>query len=168
MAIERLLKNISLFVDGRGYAGKVDKFTPPKLTLKTEEFRAGGMDAPVEVDMGMEKMEATLALSGIDREALKLFGLAKGAMTPITLRGASQGEDGSVEAAVITMRGRIKDVDWGEWEPGAKAPCTLMAALRYYKLEVGAETIHEIDVENMIRIIDGTDQLAELRSALAL
>ena len=46
MTVIRLLKNINLFIDGRGYAGKVDEFDPPKLTIKTEEFRAGGMDAP--------------------------------------------------------------------------------------------------------------------------
>ena len=34
MAIARLLKNISLFVDGRGYAGEMDQFDLPKLTVK--------------------------------------------------------------------------------------------------------------------------------------
>ena len=43
MAIElpRVLKNMNLFVDGRGYAGRVDEIQLPKLTLKTEEHRAG-------------------------------------------------------------------------------------------------------------------------------
>ena len=49
MSIEtpRVLKNMNLFVDGRGYAGRVDEIELPKLTLKTEEHRAGGMDVPV-------------------------------------------------------------------------------------------------------------------------
>ena len=34
-----ILKNMSLFVDGRGYAGNVDELNLPKLALKTEEFR---------------------------------------------------------------------------------------------------------------------------------
>ena len=52
MAIElpRVLKNMNLFVDGRGYAGRIDEIQLPKLTLKTEEHRAGGMDLPVEID----------------------------------------------------------------------------------------------------------------------
>ena len=41
-------------------------------------------------------------------------------------------------------------------------------ALRYYKLEIDGETIHEIDVENMTRVINGTDQLAARRRALGL
>lgn len=168
MPVQRLLKNISLFIDGRGYAGKVDEFDPPKLTVKTEEFRAGGMDAPLEVDMGMEKLEAGLTLSGVDSGALKLFGLTTGSFAPMTLRGASQGETGEVEAAVIQLRGQVKEVDWGTWTPGEKAPVKLMVGVRYYKLEIAGEIVHEIDVENMKRVIDGTDQLAELRSALGL
>ena len=61
MSIEtpRVLKNMNLFVDGRGYAGRVDEIELPKLTLKTEEHRAGGMDVPVLIDLGMDKMEST-------------------------------------------------------------------------------------------------------------
>ena len=41
MAIElpRVLKNMNLFVDGRGYAGRIDEIQLPKLTLKTEEAK---------------------------------------------------------------------------------------------------------------------------------
>ena len=39
----KILKNFNLFVDGRGYAGKAEEVTPPKLSLKTQEFR-GGID----------------------------------------------------------------------------------------------------------------------------
>ena len=39
-------KNFSLFVDGRGYAGNTDEANMPELSLQTEEYRAGGMDAP--------------------------------------------------------------------------------------------------------------------------
>ena len=169
MPAARLLKNINLFVDGRGYASRVDEFDPPKLTIKTEEFRAGGMDMPVEIDQGMEKLEATLTLSGIDSESLKLFGLTGGNFTPVTLRGGSEDVDtGAVEPAVIHLRGQFKEVDYGTWKPGEKVPVKLMVAARYYKLEVGGETIHEIDPQNMVRIIDGTDQMAAMRAALGL
>ena len=68
MAIElpHVLKNMNLFVDGRGYAGRVDEIKLPKLTLKTEEHRAGGMDIPVELELGMDKLEAELTISDFD------------------------------------------------------------------------------------------------------
>ena len=168
MPVAKLLKDINLFVDGRGYMGKVDEFDPPKLTVKTEEFRAGGMDMPVEVDMGMEKLECKVVISKADRESLKLFGLTQGSSTPVTLRGSQEGEDGAVEAVAHHVRGRIKEVDWGTWKPGEKGPCTLMVAGRYYKLEVDGDTVIEIDPVNMVRIIDGTDQLAARRAALGI
>ena len=127
------------------------------------------MDMPVKVDMGMEPMEAKLVLSGIDRDSLKLFGLSAGSFTPVTLRGATQNDNtGEIESAVIHMRGQCTKVTWGTWKPGEKAPPELMFSPRYYKLEIAGETIHEIDIENMVRIIDGTDQLAKMREALGI
>jgi phage tail tube protein FII len=41
-------------------------------------------------------------------------------------------------------------------------------AVRSYKLEIASETLIEIDVENMKRIINGTDQLESLRTAMGI
>lgn len=164
----KILKDISLFIDGRGYAGDIEEFEPPKLALKTEEHRGGGMDAPVEVDMGMGALTAGITLSHAAADALKLFGLGPGSWTPLTLRGSQESETGEVEAVIYSLRGRFKEADPGTWKPGEKAPLKMMMALRYYKLEIGGETIHEIDVEGGKRVIDGTDRLAERRRALGL
>ena len=61
--LPKILKNFNLFVDGRGYAGRVDEITLPKLTIKTEEFQGAGMSAPVEIDLGMEKLEMDMRFS---------------------------------------------------------------------------------------------------------
>ena len=168
MPTKDILRNINLFVDGRGYAGRVDEIELPKLTIKTEEFRAGGMDAPTELDMGLEKLETTLTISGIDREVVKLWGVYTSASTPLTVRGALVDEDGTVTPVEVRMRGKVKELDFGTWKPGEKVPLKWMLALRYYKYTQGGEVIHEIDVENMIRIVDGTDQLQAQRKALGI
>ena len=168
MAIESVLRDINLFVDGRGYAGKVMEFTLPKLTVKTEEYRAGGMDAPVELDMGMEKLECDFSLDSVDRDALRAWGLVESEKPPLTFRGALQDKDGTVRAVIVRTRGVIKEVDYGSWKPGEKATLKFMAAVDYYKLEIDGETIHEIDIENYTRIVNGTDQVAARRAALGL
>jgi P2 family phage contractile tail tube protein len=71
--IPKILKNFNLFIDGRGYVGKVEEVNPPKLNIKTEEFRAGGMDSPVMVDMGVEKLEGSFTLLEYDKDVLKQF-----------------------------------------------------------------------------------------------
>lgn len=78
MAARDILKNFNLFVDGRGYAGNVSEYTPPNLAVQTEDHRAGGMDAPIALDMGMEglrrpssspPMISTCCRSGASRKA---------------------------------------------------------------------------------------------------
>ena len=88
----KVLKNMNLFIDGRGYAGRVDEIELPKLALKTEEHRAGGMDVPLEIDLGMEKLEATLTLSDYDPELFKLYGMVANDSVAITIRGAIQAQ----------------------------------------------------------------------------
>lgn len=168
MAARDVLKNLNLFVDGRGMAGQVEEVTLPKLALKTEEFRGGGMDAPVELTMGMEKLEAEFSVINYDKNVLALFGVAEGNFVPFVLRKALESFDGGVTPVVITMRGKIKVIDFGTSKPGEKATIKYSIALNYYKYEQGGETIHEIDVENMVRIINGVDALAAQRAALGI
>jgi len=166
--LDDILKNMNLFVDGRGMAGNIEEITLPKLTSKTEEFRNGGMDAPIEVEMGMEKLEADFTLTAFRKEVLSLWGLATGNIKPLTIRGSLSSEDGKETGVIINLRGMIKEVDMGSWKPGDKSVTKFAVALRYYKLTVGGQVIHEIDVPNMIRIIGGVDQLATTRANLGL
>ncbi|MGI1678975.1 MAG: phage major tail tube protein [Cellvibrionaceae bacterium] len=159
---------MALFVDGRGFAGNVEELTLPKLTLKTEEFRNGGMDAPIEVEMGMEKLESEFTLTRFDKNVLKLFGLAPGQLTPLTIRGAVISDDGTQTAVVVNLQGIVREMDPGNWKPGEKATLKIMMALRYYKLTHGGDVVHEIDIPNMVRTIGGVDQLSAVRSALGI
>jgi len=161
----KVLKNFNLFVDGRGYAGRAEEVSPPKLTIKTEELRAGGMDAPAAIDMGMEKLEAGFSLVEYDPELLKQFGLVSGNGVQLTLRGALV-DDTTTTPMVISLRGMFTEVDMGKFKAGDKAVMQCAVACRYYKLEIGGKTIVEIDVDNMVRNIDGIDKMAEVRAAL--
>ncbi|ONF43271.1 phage major tail tube protein [Marinobacter lutaoensis] len=166
--LDDILKNMALFVDGRGYAGNVEELTLPKLTLKTEEFRNGGMDAPIEVEMGMEKLECEFTLTRFDKQVLKLFGLAPGQLTPLTIRGAVVSDSGTQTAVVVNLQGIVREMDPGNWKPGEKATLKVVMALRYYKLTHGSEVVHEVDIPNMVRTIGGIDQLAAVRNALGI
>ncbi len=166
--LDEILKNMSLFVDGRGYAGNVEEVSLPKLALKTEEFRGGGMDAPMDIDMGMEKLEAEFTLTKFDRDVLKLFGLSPGRVTPLTMRGHIESEDGTAAAVIVNLRGKVREIDFGNWKPGDKATLKASLSLSYYKLTHSNEVLHEIDVAGMKRIIGGIDQLAATRASLGL
>ncbi|MCL2829433.1 MAG: phage major tail tube protein [Betaproteobacteria bacterium] len=166
--IPQVLTNMNLFIDGKGFAGDNVSLTLPKLKIKSEDHRAGGMDAPIKVDLGMEAMEASFALAGMSQDALKFFGLADQAAFSGAFRGAYKNTKGETVAAVATLRGQLQEVDHGDWKPGDKAETKMTAALEYYKLEISDKAIYEIDVPNMVRIIDGKDQLADVRKALGM
>lgn len=168
MAARDVRKNLNLFVDGRGYAGQIEEFNPPKLALVTEDFRAGGMDAPIELTMGMEKLEADFSLISYDKDVLSLFGVAEGSLVPFVAREALESFDGTVTPVVHTMRGKIRELDPGTSKAGDKPSLNVAMALTYYKLQHGDTTVIEIDVENMVRSINGVDALAGIRNALGL
>ena len=168
MAARDVIKNQTLFVDGRGYAGQLSEVNPPKLTLKLEEFRGGGMDLPIEITMGMEKLTADFTLISYDRDVLALFGVREGTTVPFNIREVLESFDGTTTSVVHTMRGKITELDSGTHKPGEMVPLKVAVSLTYYKQVHGGVTVHEIDPANMVRVIDGVDQLAEQRRALGL
>lgn len=168
MTARDIRKNFNLYVDGRGYAGQVEEFTPPALTLQTEEFRAGGMDMPVAVTMGMEMMECSFSLKSYDRDVLSMFGVVEGSQVPLVVREALESFDGTVTAVVRTMRGKITELDEGTSKPGEIPLLQVTMNLTYYKMQHGDRVVHEIDAENMVRTINGNDALAAIRGALGM
>ncbi|NWA04814.1 phage major tail tube protein [Pseudomonas gingeri] len=166
--IPETLSNLNLFVDGVSFQGDVPSLTLPKLTLKMDEHRGGGMDVPVELEMGMEKQEAAFTTTGVRRESLKFFGLADGSAFNSVFRGAYKGLKGKITPVIVTLRGALKEVDMGDWKAGEKAEIKHSVALIYYKLEVDGRVVYEIDALGMKRVINGVDQLAAQRQALGL
>ena len=165
--IPRVLKNFSLFIDGRGMAGLIQTMTLPTLTTKMEEFRGGGMDAPIELDMGMEKLEGTFELAEYNPDVIALFGLAS-ADTQLTARGAIRSDGEPAVAVVVNMTGNIKEMDPGDWAAGDMSTGTFTYSIRYFKLTVGGRELVEVDKVNMIRRIDGVDQLESIRTAIGV
>jgi Bacteriophage tail tube protein len=168
MAARDIRKNLNLFVDGRGYAGDIDEFNAPKLSLTTEDYRAGGMNAPIKLDMGMEAMDTDFALHSYDADVLALFGVAPGSDVQFVAREVLESADSTTTPVVHTMFGTITEYDPGTSKTGQLESLKITMSLNYYKLEHGARTIQEIDIPNMIWVVDGVDRLAAQRAALGI
>lgn len=165
--LPRFLRNFTAFVDGRGQAGSIDELTLPTLELNTEEHRAGGLDVPVEIDLGMALIELSMVLSSYDYENFSAFG-ALNAGVPLTVRGAIQRQGEAPQGVIIRMVGSAKTIDRGNWSAGSKATKTVTFTLtKYQEVINGVEAVF-IDAENMIRRINGVDQLAGQRLVLGL
>lgn len=163
-----IVRNFAVHVDGQPKRGTGDQLSIPALRLKTEEFRGGGMDIPVDLDLGMEKLEASWRQNNFDNQPYMLFGLAPGNLIPLTFRGHLHGENGTQRPVIINMRSLITEVDPGSWEPGSKTEQNVTVNPHYLKITHGEYVIVEIDPYNSRRIINGVDQLANMRVNLGL
>lgn len=88
--IPEVLVNTNLFVDGISFSGDVPSMTLPKIVVKTDEYRGGGMGGSIEMDMGLEKMEAGFVTTGVRRESMKFVGLADQTACNTVFRGPSR------------------------------------------------------------------------------
>ncbi len=169
MALPRKLKNMNLFNDGNSYIGQVTEVVLPKLKRKMEEYRAGGMNGPVQIDLGFEALEIEWTCGGLMREVLTQYGITKHDGIALRFAGAYQREDNAaVDAIEIAMRGRHQEIDFGTAKLADDTNFKVTSALSYYKLTINGEILIEIDCVNFIENVNGSDRLADVRRAIGL
>jgi uncharacterized protein len=169
MALPKKLKAFNLFQNGENYRGEVTEVTPPKLTRKMEDYRAGGMNGPIGIDFGNEKIVLEWTCGGIMRSALEQYGIMKHDGVQLRFAGAYQAEDSARPDAVeIVVRGRHTEIDFGNGKAADDTAFKVSTQCSYYKLTINGTTIIEIDFINMVEKVDGEDLLASVRNAIGL
>ena len=166
--LPKTIKNFNLFIEGGSYMGRAEETVLPKLTRKMEEYRGGGMNAPMEIDMGSEKLEAEFTLREFSEDVLLQYGVVDSAGVALRFRAAAQRDDasGNTDAIEVVMRGRWRELDMGTVKSGDAANMKVAMAITYYKYIVNGETLIELDSLNMIEKVGENDRLAEQRKAL--
>jgi P2 family phage contractile tail tube protein len=164
--IPRVIKNFNLMVDGVGFAGKVSEVTPPALVMHTDEHRAGGMDAPADIAMGMERLDLKFTMEEHSPILFRQFGLVDGLAVSAIFR-AAKADDTVVEPYIIYCRGRYKDLTSSAIKVGDKSPLTATINCRYYRMMQNGVELAEIDIDNFVRRIAGVDQLTAERNAIS-
>lgn len=169
MALPNALKNFNVFNEGQSFMGIIEEVKLPKLSRKMEDFRGGGMDGPVEIDLGQEKLEIEQICGGFVVDAFKQYGVTKANGILLRFAGAYQRDDtAAVQAVEVVVRGRHKEIEGGDAKGGDKGKTTIKSALSYYKLTVDGAEIIEIDLLAFIFKVEGKDMLAEQRKAIGL
>jgi len=169
MSLPAKLKNFNLFINGENYIGKVAEITLPKLSAKMEEFRGGGMDAPIDIDLGMEKLTMEWTLGGYEAQVLRQFGAPVHNAVALRFNGAIQSEDQfAVRPLEIVVLGRHSEIEFGTSKPGDDTTKKITSTLSYYRLSLDDEVVIEIDIPNLVKRMGGVDVLASTRLALGL
>lgn len=165
--LPKILKNYNMFVTGTGFAGRVDTIELPKLDMHFEDHRAGGMDAPARIDMGMEAIDCSFESAEHDPAIFAQFGLQDGNAVQLQFRAAMR-DDYTTEEYEVWVTGAYSSMDPGTLSAGDKTPLKATVAARFYRLTVQGQELIEIDIENMTRVIDGNDVLEEVRAVLLM
>lgn len=169
MGMPSVLKNFNFFADGISFIGEAQEIVLPKLERKTDEYRGGGMNAEVDIDMGMKKLVLEHSYGGLVANHIKSFGISTLDGVAMRFSGSYQRDDtGGYDAVEIVARGRHTEIDPGKAKSGDKTDFKVKSSLSYYKLTINGEVIVEIDIMNFVEVIDGVDRLAEQRTALGI
>lgn len=167
MQLPSKLKNFDIFQNGVSWAGQVPSVTLPKLSRKMEEFCAGGMAGPVEIDLGQEKIELSFTAGGILRDALKQYGATAIDGVQLRFAGAYQSETSNGYNAVeVAVRGRYKELDFGDAKTQNDTEHKFVMSCSYYRLTIDGVTVIEIDMLGNRVIVDGIDRMAAQREAM--
>lgn len=169
MGMPSKLKNFNLFNDGISYLGQVPELTLPKLSRKMEDYVAGGMTGPIEVDYMNEKIELDWTAGGLLVDALQQYGAITHNAVQLRFAGAYQRDDsGEVDAVEIVVRGRHKEIEMGNAKMGDKSDHKYKTTCSYYKLIVNGEDIIELDFINGVEVVGGVDRTEEIRRAIGV
>ncbi len=169
MSMPSKLKNLNLFNDGASYIGQITEFKLPTLSRKMEEYRAGGMGGPINVDLGGELIEAEWKCGGLMRQVLRQFGAIAHNAVQLRFAGSYQREDtGDVDAVEIVIRGRHSEIDPGTAKVGDDTEFSVKTSASYYKLSINGRTEIEIDHVGLVFIVDGVDLMAAHRRAIGM
>ena len=164
----RVMKNFSITVAGRGYIGIAEEVRLPDLRLKIDEHRGAGMDMPIPIDLGMEKIDIGFTLAEHNEDVFKYFGLVNQNAVAVTFRGAMRDDTTPAVPYIITAQGMYQEIRQGTIRNGDRNRLEAMISCRYYLLSIGGVNLIEIDADNFIRSINGVDQLADMRQALGM
>lgn len=162
-----LIKNTICIIDGIAYAGNVEEISLPKLMVKTEDFRNGGMNTSIPITTGLEPLQLGLTFSCVGSG--ELYRLVNN-KHQITVKGSIKNEllPHVYEALEVKAFGLVTGIDDVPLKPGEVAKLKLNLYAEFYQLKIKDKLEVLIDAKNYIQVIGGFDQLASERLALGI
>ncbi len=170
MRLPKHLKKFSVTFGVSDFSAICEEVTLPKIKYKTEEFRGAAMNAPIEIETGMEKLEATFKFAEQTIEGYLSAGAILSGFVTATIRGQMSSPDGEEDTLIAVIRGWVKTVDPGTLKPGdpKSSNQTIEMAVMSYVLTRGAVPLIAIDITNGKSIVGVFDQMESARKNLKL
>lgn len=161
-----ILQDFVVFLNGVGKIGTVANIQLPELNVQTEEFRGGGMDMPVQIPVGLEKMELSFDLLSWDDDTWAAVGYDANSMnTNLQFYGYTFTANGAEATVEIDVWGGITSVKTDQVAPGKPPKQTVKMSVYKYVHTVGGTPVVAIDAFGK-RFTGNVDNTAGARRAL--
>jgi P2 family phage contractile tail tube protein len=161
--------NFAVYEAAKEYYGMAE-VTLPEISNMTEEIKGAGIAGTFEsVVLGhLEAMSLTLNFRTLVKDAITLL---EPRDHTIDLRAAQQSKDTVSGKTVVTPVKHVMVVKPKKLSPGKVAPASAADAsgeyaVTYWATYIDGDKVLEIDILNFIYKVNGTDYLAEVRTAL--
>jgi len=160
------ITNANVYLKGTTLIGRLEECELPNIKFSTEEIKALGLFATVELPTGLEKMEAKLKWNAIYGDNFKDESPIKSCELTMKSNMKTMGAGGVLKEVpvTVTISGTFKELPLGTVKGQEKMDgLTHVMAVYYLKLEVDGTQVYEVDVFNNIVKFGDTDMLENFR-----
>ena len=160
------LTNANAYLNGTTLIGRLDEIELPNIKLTTEDVKALGLFATIEMPTGLDKMESKLKWNAIYQDNFKAQSPIKSCSLTVKSNMKSQGAAGVLKdiPVTVTISGVFKEIPLGTIKGQEKIDgLTHVMTVYYVKLEVNGTQVYEIDVFNNIAKFGDVDILESFR-----
>jgi len=159
------LVDANIFVNGKHHLGVSSKVKLPTIEFLKNEQKAGGFERELFNGV-LGKMEGELTFRTFSDKAFDAAKLAYQSSdhTEILIK-ASYYQDGKKYAIVANWKGNA-NVEDKEFEASGEVERTLKMSIVVADLTINGKQEYQIDSDNMVLVVAGTDMLADLRGQI--
>jgi P2 family phage contractile tail tube protein len=160
------ITNANAYLNGETLIGRLEEIELPSIKFATEDVKALGLFAAIEMPTGLEKMEAKLKWNAVYGDNFKAESPLKSVSITVKSNMKSQGAAGSLKdiPVSVTISGVFKETPLGTLKGQEKIDgLQHVMSVYYVKLEEDGKLIYEVDVFNNIIKFGSTDILNEFR-----
>lgn len=165
------ITNSAVHADGVSYLGQVEEITLPEIAFMFAEHKALGLIGTPEYFSGIEKMETSIKWTAVYKEAFLKHARPNGAVKLMVRSNVQRIEGGQTadEFPLVTyLTCAPKNYPLGSHKKSENVDLNGKWATYYIKQELDGDVLLEIDVENNIFNVNGTDYLATYRANLGI
>lgn len=164
-----IIKQAAFIFDGYGYAGIQDEAKLPPLKKIIEDWRGGGMPGAVGVNMGIEKMQFTAKLAGVNEQLYRAWADYGDPVKQFSLNGHAVNEDTNQQVGVTCMmRGEVSGLEEDETKAGTIGMLSGEIEVRRIRIVVDNELVLDYDPIAIILDRGNGNELEQMRVNLGI